>query len=299
MDFSVLQTEVYQQAGLDSSDSTNIANVKRWINIVQQDIASRWPWPFLQARESVAMVPDYTTGTVSVSAAGTQVLGVGTTFPTADTSWMIQFEDAMDWYGISANPGVTELTLATAYQGTSNLSAATYILRKIFYSLSSSVDRILDIRNWNTPVKLIQTSYGVMDYMSPNAQSTNSVVAYVTYGIDSSGNVRISPFGFPSDKRLLEVRYLKRLSDLSSSGDVSVIPIKWQHVILFGSLAMAFMYLRRPDMASQWAQTYEKKIDDMKKEMRPSLDDTDVLKSMDDYTRSNWLRLPDQFPLVY
>jgi len=301
MDFTTLQTEVFAQTGLDSSDSTNVSNVKRWINIVQQDIAGRWPWPFLQTRESMATIPDYTTGTVSVTAGATTVTGSGTTFTStmADGSYFIQFSGARDWYKISAFSSATSITIATAYQQTSSLSAGTYTIRKFFYSLSSSVDRILDIRNWNTPVKLIQTAYSVIDYMRPNPQSTNSVVAYCAYGLDSSGNVQITPFGFPSDQRLLEVRYLKRLSDLSSGSDLSVIPVKWHHVITFGAAAMAFMYMRKAELAAQWAQTYEKKIKDMKEEMRTSIDDTDVLKSMDQYTHSNWLRLPEQFPIVY
>lgn len=301
MDFTTLQTEVFVQAGLDSADSINISNVKRWINIVQQDIAGRWPWPFLRTREALASIPDYTTGTVSVSSGGTTVTGVGTTFTAtmADGSYFIQFTDSLDWYKVSAFSSTTSVTIATAYQATTSLSGSTFIIRKFFYSLSSSVDRILDIRNWNTPVKLIQTSYSDIDYMMPNPQGTNSVVAYVTFGLDSSGNIQLTPFGFPSDKRLLEVRYLKRLSDLSANGDLSVIPVKWHHVITFGASAMAFMYLRKPELASQWAQTYEKKINDMKQEMHMSIDDTDVLKSMDQVVSQDFVRLPDQFPLIY
>lgn len=301
MDFSTLQTEVFTQAGLDSGNATNVSNVKRWINIVQQDIAGRWPWPFLQSRESLGTIPDYTTGTAAVSSGGTAVTGTGTTWTAThgDGNYFIQFSGALDWYKVASRSSNTSITLATAYQGTAALTTATFILRKFFYSMSSSVDRILDIRNWNTPVKLIQTTYGVVDYMRPNPQGTNSVVAYVAFGLDSSGNVQLTPFGFPSDARLLEIRFLKRLTDLSASGDLSVIPVKWHHVITFGATAMAFMFLRRSEMAAQWATTYEKKIDDMKKEMRLSIDDTDVLKSMDQYTHSNWLRLPEQFPMVY
>lgn len=299
MNWSTQLTEVYAQCGFDSSDTTVQSNVARWLNIVRQDIAGRWPWPFLQSRESLATIPDITTGTVSVNSGSTSVSHNLTDWTTSafPSVYMIQFQNARDWYGITAN-GTNNLTLATAYQGTSNLTNGTYIVRKIFYSLSSAVDRILDIRNWNTPVKLVQTNYGVIDYMRPNPQSTNSVVAYVAYGIDSSGNVQITPFGFPSDNRLLEVRYLKRLTDVSSGTDVE-IPAKWHHVVNFGAIAMGFMYLRKPDVASIWTNAYEKKIQDMKEEMHVSLDDADVLKSMDQYTHSNWLRLPEQFPIVY
>lgn len=296
-----MQTEVTQQAGLDIADSTQLANVKRWINMAQQDIAGRWPWPFLQSRASLATIADYETGTVAVSAGGTAVTGTDTVWTTThgDGSYYMQFDGANDWYKVTARGSNTAITIGTAYQGTSALTASTYILRKFFYSLGSTVDRILDIRNWNTPVKLVQVDYGTLDYMRPNPESVNSVVAYVAFGLDSSGNLQLTPYGFPSDARLLEIRFLQRLSDLSANGDLSVIPVKWHHVVTSGATALAYMYLRKGDLATYWNQFYEKKIVDMRKEMRPSIDDTDVLRSVDQPTHSNFLRLPDNFPVIY
>lgn len=289
-------TEVYAQCGFDSTDSTNQTNSARWLNIVRQDIAGRWPWPFLRVRENITTVPDFT-GTAGITNGNTNFTDNSFAIGAGTVGRFIQFAGFNDWYKISGFSGPNFPTLETAYVGTTGATIA-YTVRKVFYSLSSAVDRILDIRNWNTPVKLVQTGYGTVDYMRPNPQGTNSVVAYITYGIDSSGNVQITPFGFPSDSRLLEVRYLKRLTDVSSGTDVE-IPAKWHHIVNFGAIAMGFMYLRKPELASQWANTYEKKIEDMKKEMAQSIDDNDVLKSMDQYTHSNWLRLPEQFPIVY
>ena len=75
--FSDLQNETFAQTGLDSTDSTNTANVNRWINYTQQDLCARYEWPFMEGRESVVTIPDYSTGTVSVSSGSNAVVGVG------------------------------------------------------------------------------------------------------------------------------------------------------------------------------------------------------------------------------
>lgn len=295
MDFTTMQTEVMQQTGLDSADPTNVANVKRWLNIVQQDIAGRWPWPFLQAREALRTVVD-ATGTAAVTLGGVNITDANFQIGSGQIGYFMQFEGKNDWFKVTATSLPNFATLDAAFnQATDSYD---YILRKFFYSLSSSVDRILDIRNWDTPVKLIQMDYGTLDYMRPNPQSSNSVVAYITYGVDSSGNTQIVPYGFPNDLRLLEVRYLKRLTDMSAGADICAIPVKWHQVVTYGACAMAFMFMRKADYADRWANVYEKKIDDMKKENHLSLDDTDVLKSIDQTQYSNFLRLPDQFPLI-
>jgi len=80
--FSNLVSEVFAHLGLDSTDTTNQTNVYRWINYVQQDICSRWPWPFLLAREAIATIPDYTTGTASTTNGSASVTGTSTVWTT-------------------------------------------------------------------------------------------------------------------------------------------------------------------------------------------------------------------------
>lgn len=298
MQFSVMQTECFQQLGLDSADSTNIANVKRWLNMAQQDIAGRWPWNFLRSREAIATIPDITDGTVSVTSGGTAVTGTSTNFLAAHVGRFIQFEGANDWYEITARSGTTAITIGTAYQGTSDLVDGTYVMRQFFYSLSASADRILDIKNWNTPLKFVETDPRNLDARRPNPQSSGTSSAFIAYGYDSVGSIRISPYPFPNDGRLLEFRTFKRLSDLSSDSDTTVIPAKWHHVMVFGALALGFAYLRKFDASGFWNGEYEKKITDMLKHERTSEDDAPQLKAIDQIAHSNFVRMPDQYPSV-
>lgn len=293
--FSDLLTEAYEHLGLDSSDSTNIANVTRWTNYVQQDLCARWPWSFMLGRESIVTIPDYTTGTVAVSSGGTTVTGSSTVFTATHGggTYYIQFSGANDWYRVTARASNTSITIEQAYQGTSNLSGATFVLRKIFYSLSSTADRIVDIRNWNTPLKLFQVDPRTLDDLRPNPQSTNSSYGYIAYGVDSSGNIQISPYPFPSDARLFEIRTTIRPTD----GSIS-IPNKYAHVIAWGAIAVGFGYLRKFTEAQIWNAKFEQKIKDMQVMDRRSEDYQPILRSIDSVTRSKYIQMPTQYPVI-
>lgn len=289
--FSDLETEVYDQTGLDSNSQTR---VDRWLNYVQQDICGRWPWSFLLSREAVATIPDYSTGTVDISNGGTTVTGHSTAFTSThgDGTYFIQFLATNDFYKVSSRSSTTSLTLETAFQG-SSLTGVTYILRKFFYSLSSSADEVIDVRNWNTPIKLIQADFRTIDTINPLVQSTSPGYAYMMFGVDSSMNNVFMPYPFPNDARLFEFRTKKRPVD----GSIS-LPNKYAHVIAWGATAVGFAFLRRFDDASAWNSKFEGRIAEMKKEYRQSEDNQPILQSIDSVSRSRWIQFPSSYPVV-
>lgn len=298
--FSDLQNEVYAHTGLDSTDTTNQTNVNRWINYSQQEICSRWPWMFLLGREAIATIPDYTTGTASVNNGSTSVTGTSTVWTTThgDGTYFIQFSSANDWYRVTARGSNTSLTLETAYQPTTNASGVTYILRKFFYSLSSSADEVMDVRSWNTPVKLIQCNFRTLDLINPLVQSTNAPYGYMMFGTDASGNQVFMPYPFPTDARLFEFRTRKRPTDMSAAGDSPSIPNKFAHVIAWGAIAVGFAYLRKFPEAEAWNAKVMDRIELMKKEYRQSGDYQPVLGSIDSFSRSRWIQFPASYPTI-
>ena len=300
LQFSDLQNEVYTQTGLDSTDTNNQTNVNRWINYVQQDINARYPWSWQLSQETIVTIPDYLTGTVSVNAGGTTVTGSGTTFSSlvGDGSYFIQFSTANDWYPITAYGSATSLTIGTPYAQTTNGSALTYTIRKFFYSLSSSADEVIDVRNWNTPVKLIQVDPRFIDGLNPLTQSTNSSYGYMMYGYDSSGNLRFTPYPFPSDARLFNFRIKKRPVDMVNSTDTPSIPNKYAHVIAWGATSIGLAFKQQFDSAKVWNDKFEGRIMQMKKEYRQSEDYQPILTSIDSVSRSRWIQMPDQYPVI-
>jgi hypothetical protein len=298
--FTDLQNDVYAHTGLDSTDTTNQTNVKRWLNYVQQDLCSRWPWTFLLGRESIVTIPDYSTGTVALTNANTGIVGTGTAWTTTqgDGTYFIQFSTANDWYRVASRSSTTSFTLDTAYALTSTTTNVTYTLRKVYYSLSSSADEVLDVRNWNTPVKMIQCDFRTIDLINPLAQSTNAPYGYMMYGTDSSGNQVFTPYPFPTDSRLFEFRTRKRPTDMSSGSDSPSIPNKYAHLLIFGANAIAFAYLRKFEEAEAWNAKFEARVMDMKKDYRQSGDYQPVLQSIDSISRSRWIQFPSQYPVV-
>lgn len=293
--YTDLENEVYAQCGLDSTDTTNQANVLRWLNYTQQDLCAKWPWPFMEARCSVITIPDYTTGTVSINKGSTTVTGVGTTFTTtmASGQYYIQFIGSNDWYLITAYSSATSITIEDAYQGPTNLSGTTYIIRKKYYSLPSTVDRVVDVINQATPLKLIQVDARTLDDLRPNPQSTNSSYGYLAWGLDSSGNVQIVPYPFPSDSRVFELKVITKPTD----GQVS-IPNKYAHVIAWGAITIGQAWRRDWDSANAWGGRYEDRIRLMKTEYRMSEDYQPVLRSIDSVQQSRWISLPENYPAI-
>lgn len=296
--FADLQSEVFDQSGLDSTDTNNQTRVNRWINFTQQNLCSLYPWPFMLGHEAIVTVPDYNTGTVSINNGSTTVTGSGTTFTAAMGAgqYYIQFSTQIDWYPIASYGSATSLTLTTPYQKP-NGSSLSFIVRKRWYSLSSSADRILDIVNWDTPVKLVELDPRSIDDFYPDTQSTNSSYGYFPYGYDSSGNLQISPYPFPSDARLLEIKTRTRPVDMTGTALPS-IPNKYSLVIAWGACSLAFAYLRKMDIAADWNTKYLAEIEKMKMNSRTSTDYQPLFRSIDSGQVAKGIQFPSQWPAV-
>jgi hypothetical protein len=296
--FTDLASEVYAHTGLDGTDPTNQTNVTRWLNYSQQDICARWPWAFMLGRESIATIPDVT-GLVATVSIGSTAVTVDTTVDASFIGRFIQFPSANDWYRIVTVTPPNAITIEQGYQynGPTNppppFINLTYTIRKFFYSLSSSADEVIDCRNWNTPVKMVQVDLRFIDDLRPNPQSTNSSYGYMMFGYDTSNNLQFSPYPFPSDERLFEFRTKKRPTD----GVVS-IPNKYAHVIAWGAIAVGFAYERKFEEAQAWNAKFEARINQMKGEYRQSEDFTPILRSIDSVQRSKWIQMPEQFPVI-
>lgn len=295
--FNDLQLETYDHLGLDSTDVNNQTRVKRWINYSQQDICARWPWPFMESFEQVPTVSDYTTGTVSINTGSTSGTGSGTSFTSTQTGYYIQFKGSNDWYQFTFASG-TSFTIDQPYQPSTNASSVTFILRKFYYSLSSSADRIYSIVNWNTPLKLIQIDMRTINDLRPNPFSTNTSYGYTPWGYDSSGNIQIIPYPFPSDNRILQIKTMKRPTDMVASTDAPSLPNKYAHVIAWGAVAVGFGFLRKLDIAGQWNSRYESRISQMKSEYKISEDFQIMFRSIDSVQRSKWIQMPESYPVI-
>lgn len=296
MDFLTLQKEVGEQMGLDYTDSSQGTLIKRWINTAQQQVFAYFNWPFLRANAPLIIqtVPDYTTGTASVSAGGTAVTFNGT-IADSKTNQYIQFASSKDWYQITAHTaGTSSATISPAAISTNTTAA--YTIRKFYYSTSTSVDRIVQIKQSITPYQLKEVGKEFFEAIEPDQQSTGTPYVFRMAGYDSSGAPQFQLWPTPDAVINLTIDYLRVASDLSADSDVSIIPSKWHtSVLIQGALAQGFLW-DSDDRFKTAKNNFEEGLLVMKNNYEISTTRHRVMRSIDEQPR---LTGPLPFPSTY
>lgn len=237
MDFTSLKTRVAEETGLDLTNDATKLGV--WVNEAYRFLAGMREWPWLLKTSAIQTVTDITSLTASVNAASTAVTLSATYTPTLANDYYIQFSTTDDWYLITAHTAGTDaVTITPAYQGSTNLSAGTCTIRKVFYSLASDVDRIIDMRQTVTDRQLVYIDPRTFDRQLPDPTATGTSYAYMLLGLDSSRSWRASFYPIPSAKTNILYRYYQKITDLSASDSVPIIPDKFHQAIVFTALAM-------------------------------------------------------------
>lgn len=280
MNFLTLQQELAAQCGLDQTVSNQATLLKRWLNNSQQIILRSFEWPFLRSPTPLVIqtVPDYTTGTVATTAGSTAI-----TFSVAPTDVngnavsvsgrFIQTSSSKDFYKITAHTsGTTSATIEIAAINTA--AAATLTIRKMYYSTSSNVDRIIQIFQDTLPYQLLETTPEYFQSFNPGFLSSGTPRMYLMAGVDSSAGAGVPQFRlWPNPDAVINLRidYLTVATDMSADSDVSVIPAKWHTTILVeGAKSQAFSFLDDSRYASS-VNLYNAMIEEMKTEYDNSL----------------------------
>jgi hypothetical protein len=281
MNFLTSQQEVAAHLGLDNTNSNQNTLIKRWINTSQQMIAQAADWPFMRSSTPLIIktVADYSTGTATVVAASTSVT-ISATIADSKQGQYIQFADANNWYRITAHTaGTAALTISPSAIGSN--TDATYTIRKFHYSLDSTVDRVLSIRQSITPTSLAEGSAESFHLWEPNMTSTGSPRMFYMLGKDTSDSWQIGLYPIPDSVMNLYVEYIKASVDLSSDSDTSVIPAKWHtNVLLKGAIWQGLIFLgdtRAPETRDEFYGG----IEEMKRQMLPSRQTHRVMGSVD------------------
>lgn len=302
MNFLTMQTEVSDRVrAYDSAVAGDLTKIKRWLNMAQQDITGQMNWPFMGAHEIIQTVADITTGTVSINSGSTSL-----TFSSAPsvsvTDWFIKFSSGDSWYRISSHTAAsTSATLTQAYGESSNLSGGTYTLRKLFYSTNTPLDSILDIKRTVNGYPLSSASPKDADVFLPLYWDSGTIYKYIWSIPESDGDIRISFLYSPSSVENLQVRGIKRLSDLSSDSDTSIIPGRWHPALVDRACGYAFSSLYGPDdgRAKQSFVDADSKVSDMARVYTPDLGRNRVMRPIDgNYVDGPAYALPSQYGQV-
>lgn len=303
--FLTLQQELGAQCGLDQTVSAQATLLKRWLNNAQQMILRSFEWPFLRSPTPLVIqtVPDITSGTVATTAASTTI-----TFSTAPKDpnnnnvsvlgRYIQTSSSNDWYKITAHTsGTTTATIEIA--ATTTASAATYTVRKFYYSTSTSVDRIIQVWQNVLPYQLLESSVDYFQSFNPGFLASGTPRMYLMAGVDSSGAPQFRLWPNPDAVINLYIDYFTVATDMSSDSDVSVIPAKWHTTVLLeGAKAQGFSFLDDAREATA-VQLFAAMLDEMKTEYENALKRHRVMTAADNQPvggNLGYMPLPFNYP---
>src|SRR3990167_320391 len=300
MTFLQMQQELAAYFRMDQTNSDHATLLKRWLNQSQQEIRARHDWSFALDREIVQTVADKTAGTVSISAGGTSVSGSSTSFASGDVGKFIQFSSSNDWYKITGFTDATTITIEKPYIETSALSAGTYIIRQFFYSLSSSVEKVLDMRQMSSPRKLTMVHFRDLDKRHANGTATGKASSLALWGYDSSNNWQFMIYPAADAIFNIEIRFKKKATDMSADDDVSAIPEKWHTTTLMdGAMYRGLEYVRT-DHSDRRADVkkahFEQGIAQMMADSEPEADYHPVMQSSEAaFSISDVIRFPESY----
>lgn len=304
--FLVLQQELASQVGLDQTISAQATLLKRWLNNAQQVILRSFEWPFLRSPTPLVIqtVPDITSGTVATTAGSTSI-----TFSTAPKDVngnnvsvlgrYIQTVSSSDWYKVTAHTsGTTSATLEI--EAINTAAAATFIVRKIYYSTSTSVDRIIQVFQDVLPFQLQETTPEYFQSFNPGFLSSASTpMVYCMAGIDSTGAPQFKLWPNPSSVINLRIEYFTVATDMTADANVSVIPAKWHTTVLVeGAKAQGYSFLDDARYANS-VTLFASGIEQMKQEYEIGLHRHRVMTSADNQpvgTTFGYMPLPYYYP---
>lgn len=282
MTFTNIQAMVAERLGLDLTVSDQATKVKRYINTFQQTLSAWMDWSWLEDRTVVEAVPDITTGTVTATTDSTTI--TFTSAPTASvTGYFIQTTDSDDWYKISAHTAAaTTATLENQYTRTGG-SGLTYTLRKVYYSLPSTVDRIVSVRQFISPSTMTGVLTRSFDRAVPDITSTGTPQWYYLWGQDTDKNWLFTPYPIPSERLLFEIRFYKKASDMSSDSDVSIVPVKWHQILVEGACILGAPYVGDAQILKDSKAMTADMLTAMIEEDGQSRDESSVRRTIDDF----------------
>lgn len=299
MDLTAMITAVAQATGLDATnDATKITS---WLNQAYQRLSGAFDWPWLLTNATMQTEADITTGTVTINAgATTGTLSVAPSGSVA-TNYMIQFTDQSDdWYIITVNnTPFTSFTINVPFVGTSNYTAGSYIIRRVFYSIPTTIDRIIDLRQSITDVQIPLIDPRDYDRILPDPQNTGTpVYAYLT-GMTSAGVWQLGFDPISSAVINIQMRGYIKITELSTGTDTPLLPAKWHSVLVFMALALFGYEYIDDTRLTEAKQKAEHMINEMIGNSSPTPDRMSVIQPWDQRVQRppfGALRFPPNFP---
>lgn len=298
MTFATLKTRIAGETGLDTTTDATLLGA--WTNAAYKSILGSFRWPWLLKNSIIQTVADITTGTVAINAGATS--GTFSSAPSVSVAnqYMIQFTATSDdWYLISAHTAAaTSFTLANPFVGSSNITGASYICRKVYYSFPSDCDGIIGLRQAITDTDLTAVDIRTFDRYLPDPSATAEPQVFALAGYDTSKNWQMTLYPTPTSVMNLQLRYYQMPSDMSADGDTPFLPEKFHDTIVFLALYNYGHPYIDDDRVKVAKARYDGMMLDMKNNYDPLPAEMTVIQTWDSRPRrtTGALGWPSNFP---
>ena len=182
---------------LDKGNSTDRERAGNAFNLANAEVYRAANWEFRKKSGQIILIPNYTTGTCSITKfdgtndqSSRTVIFVGSSLTQGMVGRYFQPLNSSQWYKIVYISGNTAYLDTPVVDATA--SNATFIIWKRFYYVKSEVDGIVDFGSWETGEPLdYKSSTGLTDSASI-LSSVGSPQVYSPYGIDPADDASYS-----------------------------------------------------------------------------------------------------------
>lgn len=206
-------------------------------------------------RSTFTTTPPYTTGTVDPTQGDIALLGTGTAWDSTFIGALIQISGSNTWYTIAAVPGAGQITLSSAWDGSTS-TGKTYKIVYPFVEFPSTVLRTINI--WRTPrdkLLFAASSYEEQILASPvTGQPRFYVPARMDIGAGTDDNFRLQLLPAPDTYYTYTYDFQRRptLYTPSSGSTYSDLPSTFDDAIIAGTLMLCWDQEDKQDRAMYW-----------------------------------------------
>jgi hypothetical protein len=270
--FKDIRDSVLETANLNKSSSEASNMTLRFINERYNDIAQMTRWRWLQKSSSTIVPQVYETGTVTINPLSATLVGSGVSWAASVVGRKVLFTSVNELYTISSRSSATRVVLTETYAGAS-LAAVEYRIIQDVITSATDCEEVIDVYHFPPGIGRARVMQPVSQRELLNVRMRNNMGDYfpAVWTHENSTTTGTRKIGiWPGSKTdapyRLRYEYIQKVTSLSATGDVPLMPITYRSALKWGALADIFVQQGNMQRA-QWAeQKYMMKVQEMKKD---------------------------------
>lgn len=277
--FLDLQTDLVRRVRNSTGDTSVVEEAKKFLNLALKDmhVGTREKFHWAERQALLVTQPQFEEGTVSVTQGSSTVIGVGTTWNTANVignnnvriGGKIKFANSVNVYTVATVASDTSLTITPIFTD-DTITATGYLYFEDEASLADDFARPIDLQMFdnNREIRLISRTDFRARFPRNAITGKPRVATIEDKPFESSADpVRKIVFHKPPD-RILQIPYGyitenlavsatgSPLTEMIDDTDEPIVPLIYRHAITFHALETWYRDRTDDDRALQAASAY-------------------------------------------